>query len=131
MEVCPAWIPQNIWSAVKVTTYTLSVSTTTLSTIIIVTRILLVSRMPGASKQPRLAAEIVTESAVLYTISALIYIAMIPGNYYYIEYSSVIFGKMAVSHLLFLAPHLFQFYTELCSDIYHAPCSFRSCSTRG
>ena len=105
LDVVPVWIPQNIDNDVRITTCALSVGTTTLSTIIIVTRILLVSRMPGASKQPRLAAEIIIESAVLYTISALIYIAMIPGNPYYLEYAAVFFASMAVRPLLFLASH--------------------------
>jgi hypothetical protein len=99
--VYPAWIPINITNAMEITTYALSVATTTLSTIIIVTRILLVSRMPGASKQPRLVAEIITESAAPYTISALIYIAMIPGDYYYIDYASAFFAYMAVRPLPF------------------------------
>ena len=101
--VYPAWIPPSIWSAVEVTTYALSVSTTTLSTIIIVIRILLVSRMPGASKEPHLAAEIITESAVLYTISALIYIGMIPGQSisFALHYADVFFAYMAVHPLLF------------------------------
>jgi hypothetical protein len=90
--VYPAWIAVKITSALAITGYALSVSTTTLSTIIIVTRILLVSQMPGASKKSRSAAEIITESAALYTISALIYIAIIPGNFYYGNYADVFFA---------------------------------------
>jgi hypothetical protein len=130
IQVYPAWFPVRTGSAVQVTTYALSVGTTTLSTIIIVTRILLVSRMPGASKQPHLAAEIITESAVLYTISALIYIAMIAGSYHDAVYANIFFAYMAVRSLLFLALHSFQFSPEFCSSIYHAPCSPRPCSTR-
>jgi hypothetical protein len=107
LQVYPAWIPVRIGSAVKATTYALSVGTTTLSTIIIVTRIFLVSRMPGASKQPHLAAEIITESAALYTISALIYIAIIPSNSYYRIYADAFFAYMAVCPLLFLASYPF------------------------
>ena len=105
--VYPAWIPVNITAAVLITTYTLSVSTTTLSTIIIFIRILLVSRMPGASKRPHLAAEIITESAGLYTVSALIFIAMIPDNNYSGVYANVFFAYMAVCPLLFPASHPF------------------------
>jgi hypothetical protein len=93
----------SIGRAIQVTTYALSVGTTTISTIIIVTRILLVSRMPGASKQPRLAAEIITESAALYTISALIYVAMVPGSLDYGPYVNPFFTYMAVCPFLFLA----------------------------
>jgi predicted signal transduction protein with EAL and GGDEF domain len=103
--VSPAWTPFNIGNAVEITTYALSVGTTTLSTIIIVIRILLVSRTPGASNKPRLAAEIITESAALYTISALIFIAFISGNFYYLNYAGVFFAYMAVCSLLFLALH--------------------------
>jgi hypothetical protein len=109
--VSPAWIPSNIGHATQVTAYALSVGTTTISTVIIVTRILLMSRMsriPGASKQPRLAAEIITESAALYTISALIYLALIPRDYYYAEYANSFFAYMAVRPLLFLAFHPFN-----------------------
>jgi hypothetical protein len=77
ISVCPVWVPPHIANAVQISGIALSVATTTVSTIIIVTRILLVSRMPGASKQPRLAAEIITESAALYSISALIYISLV------------------------------------------------------
>jgi hypothetical protein len=104
MAVVPVWIPGNIANAVETTTYALSVGTTTLSTIIIVTRILLVSRMPGASISIRLAAEIITESAILYTVSALVYIGMIPHipYSYYDIYAWVFFAYMAVRPLLFL-----------------------------
>ena len=104
----PVWIPVSATNAVAVTAYALSVGTTTLSTIIIVTRILLVSRMPGASKEPHLAAEIITESAILYTISALIYIGMIPSQHNSdLTYPDVFFAYMAVRPLLFPASHHF------------------------
>jgi hypothetical protein len=61
--------------------------------------------MPGASKKPHLAAEIIIESAALYTICALIYIAIIPGNSYYLTYAEVFFAYMAVCSLLFLASY--------------------------
>jgi hypothetical protein len=96
IEVYPAWIPGSISRAVEITTFALSVGTTTLSTIIIVTRILLVSRMPGASKVPHSAAEIITESAALYTVSALIYIGMIRGQPYFVTYADIIFAYMPV-----------------------------------
>ena len=92
------WIPANIGNAVAETNFALSVGTTTVSTIIIVVRILLVSRLPGASKTPRLAAEIIAESAVLYTIFALVYIGMTPKGYSAI-YVSVFYAYMAVRSL--------------------------------
>jgi hypothetical protein len=95
MELVPVWISANIGNAIAETNFALSVGTTTLSTIIIVIRILLVSRLPGASKSPRLAAEIITESAVLYTISALVYIGVTPQSYSAI-YASVFYAYMAV-----------------------------------
>jgi hypothetical protein len=98
--VYPAWISENAAAAVQSTTYALSVGTTTTSTIIIVTRILLVTRMPGTSKKVHLVVEIITESAALYTLSALIYIGMIHGTYYGVVintlYAGVFFGYMAV-----------------------------------
>jgi hypothetical protein len=93
--VYPAWIPANICYAVEITTYALSVGTTAACTIIIVARILLVSRMPGASKQPHLAVEIITESAALYTISALVYIGMIQRQSNN-PYTNIFFSYMAV-----------------------------------
>ena len=97
--VYPAWIPEKIANAVAYTTYGLSVGTTAVSTIIIVARILLVSRqMRGASKKLRLAAEIITESAILYTISGLIYIGRAPmnSNYGYCVYADIFSSYMAV-----------------------------------
>jgi hypothetical protein len=54
----------KISNAVNYSIYALSVGTTTVSTIIIVTRILLVSRRgPSGSRKLRLAAEFIAESA--------------------------------------------------------------------
>jgi hypothetical protein len=92
----------HIGDAVATTNYALSVGTTTVCTIIIITRILKVSRMPGASKKPGLAAEIIAESAVLYTVSALVYIGMISTPYYG-YYAGVFFAYMAVRSPLHLS----------------------------
>jgi hypothetical protein len=62
---------------VELSSYSLSVVTTVLSTVIIGIRILKVSRMPGASRQPKTAMEIVVESAVLYSLSASVYILVV------------------------------------------------------
>jgi hypothetical protein len=103
LSVYPAWIPPQIAGGVEVSWIALSVGTTTVSTIIIVTRILLVSRMPGASKQPHLAVEIIIESAALYSISALIYVSLIPvsvpKNVTLLPYGEVFFTYLAVSPL--------------------------------
>jgi hypothetical protein len=86
----------KISNAVKYSTYALSVGTTTVSTIIIVTRILLVSRRgPSGSRKLRLAAEIIAESAILYTISALVYIGMISSPYARF-YTDAFFSYMGV-----------------------------------
>jgi hypothetical protein len=57
--------------------------------------------MPGASKQPRLAAEIIIESAALYSISALIYVSLIPlsipTNNPLIPFGELFFAHLAVS----------------------------------
>jgi hypothetical protein len=63
--------------------------------------------MPGASRQPRIAMEIVVESAVLYSISALVYTAILSSltaftasSATYYAYPELFFTHMAVaSHL--------------------------------
>jgi hypothetical protein len=110
LVVCPIWIPPKIGIAVQISWIALSVGTTTASTLIIVACILLVSRMPGASKQPHLAAEIITESAALYSISALIYISLSVAHtssvvdllttYIQSTYADAFFAYLAVSPLL-------------------------------
>ena len=70
----------------------------------------MVSRMPGASRQPQIAMEIIVESAILYSISALVYAPMIspfttPTATYQL-YAEIFFAYMAVkSHSLYL--HVF------------------------
>jgi hypothetical protein len=81
----------------------------------IAVRILMVSRMPGASRQSRVAMEIIIESAALYSISALVYTPMLssfnaPNATYYL-YSELFFSYMAVeSHPVLPHPHLLTFY---------------------
>jgi hypothetical protein len=75
--------------------------------VIIVIRILRVSRMPGASRQPQIAMEIIVESAILYSISALVYTPMISPftapSVTYELYAQLFFAYMAVeSHLPYL-----------------------------
>jgi hypothetical protein len=82
------------------TNYTLSVATTVVSTLIIVFRIVQVSRFPGTQRTLHKAMEIIIESAALYSISALVYIPMIartdPNFLVYLEYADVFFANMAV-----------------------------------
>ena len=108
-DITPQLIPYKLVSAVAISSYTLSVVTTILSTMIIVIQILMVSRMPGVIHQSRIAIEIVVESAALYSISALIFTPMIadvslntPVMTYYL-YADVFFGYMAVSLIPYLS----------------------------
>ena len=108
-------IPLGIYNSVVISSYSLSVATTVLSTVGIVIRILKVSRMPGASRQPRIVMEIIIESAVLYSIAALAYTATLSSlvtsttaSVTYALYAEVFFGYMAVeSHPSFLPVHIF------------------------
>jgi hypothetical protein len=102
MAVSPVFFPANIYYGMLITTYSLSVATTVLSTLIIVLRILMIWRMPGASRQPRigLALEIIVESAALYSISALVYIPMLGflermSAVTYYHYPQIFFDYMA------------------------------------
>ena len=62
----------------------------------------MVSRMPGASSKLQIVVEIIVESAILYTISALVFIPMLaelsltphPETYY--GYAELFFTCMAV-----------------------------------
>jgi hypothetical protein len=116
-DVTPQLISGDLFDAVLIGSYILSVITTILSTVIIVIRILMVSLMPGASRQPQVALEIIVESAALYSISALVYTLMIfPGSIgvttaTYVYYAEVFFAYMAVeSHPVPLHPHLLTLY---------------------
>jgi hypothetical protein len=101
-EVTPQVIPAGIYDPVLISSYSLSVAATLLSTMIIVVRILLVARMPGASRQPWIIMEIIVESAALYSISALVYTPMLADlsltaslQTYYL-YADIFFAYMAV-----------------------------------
>jgi hypothetical protein len=103
-------VPDSISNIVELSSFSLSIVTTVLSTVIIVIRILIVSRMPGATHQPQIAMEIIVESAILYSISALVYIAVIvnaSAPAYYM-YALIFFAYMAVEsyhsdHLIILS----------------------------
>jgi hypothetical protein len=104
LDVTPQLIPPRTFILVELSSYSLSVATTILSTVIIVIRILQVSRMPGASRQLRIAMEIIVESAVLYSISALVYTAIISSEptlasdtETYAQYIDLFFAYMAVA----------------------------------
>jgi hypothetical protein len=63
----------------------------------------MVARMPGASRQPRVTVEIIVESAVLYSISALVYTSTLSSfttlnaaSATYQIYAEVFFAYMAV-----------------------------------
>ena len=104
LAIAPQVLPSNLSNALVIASYTLSVVTTVLSTVIIVIQILRVTRMPGASHQPRIAMEIIVESAALYSISALVFTPMITSfngpSETYILYPELFFAYMAVtSHL--------------------------------
>jgi hypothetical protein len=116
-DVTPQVISDNLVIAVLLSSDILSVITTISSTVIIVIRILMVSRMPGASRQPQIAMEIIVESAALYSISALVYTPMIfdesmnATNETYVYYAEVFFAYMAVeSHPVPLHPQLLTLY---------------------
>jgi hypothetical protein len=105
LEVTPQVLPNNLYNAVTISSFSLSVVTTVLSTVIIVIRILMVARMPGASHQPRIILEIVVESAALYSISALAFTPTIAlfdaptsrsGTYHL--YPELFFAYMAVEY---------------------------------
>jgi energy-converting hydrogenase Eha subunit G len=103
LGVTPQVIPARIGAAVERSSYSLSLVTTVISTVIIVTRILMVSRIPRASHQTRIAMEIIIESATLYSISALVYTSMLsgitahtPASATYQIYADIFFAYMAV-----------------------------------
>jgi hypothetical protein len=97
--VIPQFIPPSIYNPVALSSYSLSVATTVVSTVLIAIRILRVSRRQGASRQPQIAMEIIIESAVLYSISALAYTSMLspfaPSATYEL-YGQLFFAYMAV-----------------------------------
>jgi hypothetical protein len=97
LVVTPEGISNSIVNAVELSSYSLSVVTTLLSTVIIVTRILMVSRMPGASRQSRIAMEIIVESAALYAISGLVNISMLS----YAMSSATVFSSYLYADLCF------------------------------
>jgi hypothetical protein len=71
----------------------------------------MVSRMPGASRQLQIAMEIIVESAVIYSISALVYTSILAddvsftaSSVTYLLYAQMFFAYMAVESLhLFLS----------------------------
>jgi hypothetical protein len=107
--VTPQIMPASTILSVEVSSYSLSVATTVLSTVIIVIRILMVSRMPGASHQPRIAMEIVVESAILYSISAFAFTPMLSpliASDTYLDYAELFFAYMAVKSRISYLPIL-------------------------
>jgi hypothetical protein len=121
LDITPQVLPNNLYNTVAISSFSLSVVTTVLSTVIIVIRILMVSRMPGASHQPRIALEIVVESAALYFISALVFTPMVssfdaPSGTYHI-YPELFFAYMAVEY----HPSYFPFSSINCPSQNFSP----------
>ena len=107
LDVTPQSISDRIFIPVELSAYSLSLATTVLSSVIIVIQILMVSRVPGTSCQLRIAMEIIIESALLYSISALVYTSRLASETTvtsaYNVYADLFFGHMAVmSHPSFL-----------------------------
>jgi hypothetical protein len=101
LNITSQFIPDSVFNTVELSSFSLSVVTTIMSTTIIVIRIVMVSRMPGASYKPPIAMEIIVESAVLYSISALVYTPMLalfnsPTAATYELYANIFFAYMAV-----------------------------------
>jgi hypothetical protein len=110
IDVSPHGPAESVYQAAQIGSYSLSVATTVLSTVIIVIRILKVSRMPGASRKPHFAIEIIIESAVLYSLSALLFTSMTAtftthSATYYL-YTEAFFAYMAVESHPSLLPVL-------------------------
>jgi hypothetical protein len=98
----PNITPSSLYYAVQLSSYSLSIVTTVLSAAIIAVRILMVSRMPGASCRQQIAVEIIVESAILYSISAVVFTPMLaelslsPHPLTYYLYAEMFFTSMAV-----------------------------------
>jgi hypothetical protein len=108
--VSPAIFPGIVIHTVGALVYGLSVATTLLCTVIIVARIVMLSRIPGF-RRPKIggtAIEIIVESSALYSIFGIAYIPMTIGKFNassriatYNWYGSVVFGYTLVSKRLF------------------------------
>jgi hypothetical protein len=102
-DITTQFVLVNTDNAVTISSFSLSIGTTVLSTVIIAIRILMVSHLPGTSHQPRIAMEIIVESAALYSISAIVYTPMIGNSAAatYAMYAEIFFAYVAVeSHPL-------------------------------
>jgi hypothetical protein len=86
----------NAWATANIS---LSVATTVVSTLIIVIRILRVTRLPG-TKLSSSVVEIVVESAALYGVSSLVYLGLSQPTSMTADvrffYAQVFFSTMAV-----------------------------------
>jgi hypothetical protein len=104
-DLSPIFFPSEIVNPLYISSYALPVAATVLSTLLIVWQILIVLRMPGASHRPLTALEIVVESAALYSVSALVLLALVvcsdSDTYYQTVYlyAHEFFIYMAVSLL--------------------------------
>ena len=113
MLVSPSFFASSITVPLNLSNVALSVSTTLVATLLITIRIFSVSRIPGASRRSLVGLEIIVESAALYSIAGLAYIAFVAGVVEEktvaslgINYVEVVFAYMAVSFQHFL-PFLF------------------------
>jgi hypothetical protein len=89
LDVSPRFFPDSVVVPLYLTSYSLSVATTVLCTLLIIVRIFLATRLSktvpktslklqsGAFHRPSTVIEVIVESAALYSISALIFIPMI------------------------------------------------------
>jgi hypothetical protein len=113
MLVSPSFFATSITVPLNLSNVALSVSTTLVATLLIAIRIFSVSRVPGASRRSLVGLEIIVESAALYSIAGLLYIAFVAGIVEEriaaslgINYAEVVFAYMAVSFQRFF-PFLF------------------------
>jgi hypothetical protein len=126
LDIIPPLIPGELMSALWITNSALSVATTLLCSLIIVARIFIVSRLPGATRQPIKAAEIVIESAAFYSITTLIWIPIFntPSAVTYAIYVDVFYTLAIVCGIFLFASlnvYLLLDILEPFSSPHHAP----------
>jgi hypothetical protein len=128
MDITSHPVPINAYLGVLHATFSLSVATTVVSTILIVIQILRTSRVPGKTRaKSHTAVETIIESALLYSVTSLIFIPMInpeseSSSTYYL-YAQVFAAHMAVSFIdkLNEKPAIQRSFTEYCPRFDHAP----------
>jgi hypothetical protein len=122
IEISPnVVVSVTIGNALDIGNVVLSVATTVVCTTFIVIRILMISRMEGATGQLSQAVNIIVESAALYTIASLVYLPFdalgnegSPVILTYINYISLILAFIAVCVVAFLTVLLFTRSFRIC-----------------